>query len=239
MHSTTSTATVKKSFKPYILLTSTLFLCTGILIFTGSSAFTSLFGTLNPFLLLAGASLVGFLLLWYLQSKAGIEVQVAKRKTPKELFLTYGLAMLFPIGFILVDCYLVYPKDVHILFPQSLLYYPVVGFIAEVFFHLLPFAFCFFLLSHLFTKAKKQTILVICIGVTSLAETIFQMSDPLEAGDSPLLLFIIETLLLTATDIYALWNFKKYGFITLYLFRIFYYLTWHIVWGMVRLELLF
>lgn len=33
--------------------------------------------------------------------------------------------------------------------------------------------------------------------------------------------------------------FKRYDFVTMYTFRLVYYLLWHIVWGVIRLRLLF
>jgi hypothetical protein len=33
--------------------------------------------------------------------------------------------------------------------------------------------------------------------------------------------------------------FKRYDFVSMYSFRLMYYLLWHIVWGVIRLKLLF
>ena len=40
-------------------------------------------------------------------------------------------------------------------------------------------------------------------------------------------------------NIYQLRAFKNYGFISMYVCRIFYYLIWHILWGHFRLDVLF
>ena len=36
-----------------------------------------------------------------------------------------------------------------------------------------------------------------------------------------------------------LFIFRKYGFISMYALRLLYYLIWHVIWGVIRLEFLF
>ena len=39
-------------------------------------------------------------------------------------------------------------------------------------------------------------------------------------------------------NLIQLWLFKRYDFVSMYTFRLVYYLIWHIGWGWVRLEVL-
>ena len=42
-----------------------------------------------------------------------------------------------------------------------------------------------------------------------------------------------------AFGLLQLYVFRRYDFLSLYSFRLFYYAYWHIAWGVMRLELLF
>jgi hypothetical protein len=40
-------------------------------------------------------------------------------------------------------------------------------------------------------------------------------------------------------NLLSLWFFRRYDFLSVYVFRVSYYGFWHILWGQLRLELLF
>ena len=51
-----------------------------------------------------------------------------------------SLAALLGIVMILVDTKIIFSADMNVLFPESLLFYPAIGFLVEIVFHVLPLA---------------------------------------------------------------------------------------------------
>ena len=74
---------------------------------------------------------------------------------------------------ILVDYLSHLPEDINILFPYSLLYYPIFGFIVEVLFHMVPL-FLILVFADRFTKLDESRILY-CVLLVSLLEPVFQL----------------------------------------------------------------
>ena len=42
-----------------------------------------------------------------------------------------------------------------------------------------------------------------------------------------------------AINAVGLWLFRRYDFVTMFGFRLMYYLVWHVLWGALRLDVLF
>jgi hypothetical protein len=76
------------------------------------------------------------------------QLAIYKKQIPKDYFIMSGIALLFGIEVILADIGLVdYASDINIPFPKSLLFYPAIGYIVEIIFHVLPLSLFVFLLS--------------------------------------------------------------------------------------------
>ena len=164
---------------------------------------------------------------------------IYKKGNLKGLFYSSGLAALFGLIAIIVDFSTrFYPADVNILFPKSLLFYPAMGFYAETVFQVLPLTLILIILAPLSKKKNSNKIIWIGIFVASLFEPIFQ-TLPLISGQFPLWFASFEFLRIFLVILSQLTFFKRYDFVTMYWFRIVYYILWHIVWGYFRLELLF
>jgi len=136
---------------------------------------------------------------------------------------------------ILVDLNVVFPKDLNILYPQSLLFYPAIGYTVEILFHVLPLSIIFFLLTRLFTKMSKRTIIWISILLVSLLEPIYQTVSYI--GQHPIGTVVYVGLHVFLINLTQLIIFKRYDFMRMYLFRLVYYLLWHVLWGYIRLKL--
>ena len=75
------------------------------------------------------------------------------------------------------------------------------------------------------------------IFVASLPESIFQIS--VGSGQLPLWFAVFELARIFVVVLSQLTFFKRYDFVTMYWFRIVYYMFWHIGWGYLRLILIF
>ena len=132
-----------------------------------------------------------------------------------------------------------FSAGINVRFPKSLLFYPVMAMVVEVLFHLLPLA----LLSAPFgrrfrgggVRAKRRSLWA-CVVLVALVEPIFQISL---AGDAPSWLRVYLAAHLFVFNVGQLWLFVRHGFLTMVVFRLVYYLHWHVLWGHARLELLF
>lgn len=138
----------------------------------------------------------------------------------------------------MVDCAVVFPKNTNVLPPISLLFYPVMGLVADIIFHLLPLSLLLFVLTFLFPKINHDRIVWISIVIVSFIEPVYQvlffptnLYPPWVMTYLGVHIFVIS--------FYQLVIFKRADFISMYAFRLVYYLLWHIIWGHVRLELLF
>ena len=122
-------------------------------------------------------------------------------------------------------------------FPDSLFFYPIFGFVVEVLFHMLPLALLLFILTSMFNLGFEKVIWP-CILVVALLEPIFQtvlgFSRPYPTW---VMVCVFANILLI--NLFQLSIFKRYDFVSMYFFRLVYYAIWHIVWGQVRLNLLF
>jgi hypothetical protein len=209
---------------------------TVILNFRNAFLFQAFFGKLNPLvaifiIILLGTVLSGFLLSrgWFLIYKAG---------NHKGFLVAAGLAALLGLGIILVDLKAVFPADVNRPFPDSLFFYPIFGFVVEVIFHLLPLALLITLLTSIFKDLGFEKIIWPCILIIAIIEPIFQTTLGF-SRPYPTWVTIYVFVHIFLINLFQLLIFKRYDFVSMYSFRLVYYAIWHIVWGYVRLKLLF
>ncbi len=224
-------------YQVFIGLSIVVLVLTGIGYFSNKLLFQQFFGEINPLIVCIFIIVLGFTLLSFLLSKSWFVIY--KKGNLKGLFYSSGLAALFGLIVILVDFSTrFYPADINILFPDSLLYYPAMGFFAEIFFQVLPLTLILIILTPLSKKINSNKIMWVSIFVASLLEPIFQVMS-LFSGQSPLWFAVFEFMRIFFVIFSQLTFFKRYDFVTMYWFRIVYYTFWHIVWGYIRLSLLF
>ena len=196
----------------------------------------SLFIGLNPLIGLLLISLMGFFIFVFLISKGYFSIY--KKGHLKGYLYASGLASLFGLIAILVDLSTrIYSADINVLFPKSLLFYPAIGYVAEIIFQILPLTLILIVLNPLSEKVGTKKIVWSGILVASLPEPIFQIL--VGSGPLPLWFAGFELARIFSVVLSQLTFFKRYDFVTMYWFRIVYYLFWHILWGYLRLGLLF
>lgn len=209
---------------------------TGILTYIDGSVFERFTGRLNPLVAIFGAGILGLGLLSWLMYREWFSVY--HRDSPLMRRLVAGLTGVFASIAILVDLNLPFPENINVSFPKSLLFYPAIGFFAEVVFHVLPLSFLLFCLDVVFrNKNRNLTAAVLsCIVLVAIIEPTYQAFFMDEMPRWALVSTWVNIFLFSFTQ---LMTFSRSGFIPMYLMRLLYYLIWHIGWGAVRLNLLF
>ena len=198
--------------------------------------FQSFFGNIHPLLAIVLVAIAGVASLGFLQSRSWFEI-FTMRGTLQGMAVSAIIATLFGIEVVIAETTNIFrlPADTNVPLPWSLIFYPVIGYVAEVVFHALPLALLLAVLGPLFKKLNMPGLIWLCILVVSLLEPIFQVRS--EQPFSLALAYI--GLHVFAINFLQLYVFRCYGFISMYSFRLFYYMYWHIIWGALRLQWLF
>ena len=222
-------------FFVFLILGATILILTVVARSADNSVFQRFFGGFNPILIVSIVVLLGLLLCAFFLYTSNFEiVRQAIRIGPLSAL---ALAIPFAALMILVDRYSPFPKDINIAFPNSLAFYPVMAFVVEIIFHLLPLALLFFLIRRIGAPANPERVIWILFLIVALIEPIFQVILGRE-HNAPLIVAFLGLFLLVFNYVQLL-LFRRYDFISMYLFRISYYVIWHIVWGHFRIRALF
>jgi hypothetical protein len=203
------------------------------LYFSRPGSFRRFLGGLDPLVAVFLLIVIGFVLLTYLRSKT--EFSIYTKGGHRSLPYALGLAIPFAIVAVLTDLAGGFPRDINIPFPSSLLFYPVIGFVAEIVFHVVPLTLLLFVLRDLAKRKITSKIVWACIICVSLLEPAYQMA----LGHYTVLSGMITGLNVYLISVFQLSLFRRYDFVSMYSFRLVYYFLWHIVWGYLRLKLLF
>jgi len=224
-------------YQAFIGLSIGVMVLVGIGYFSNNLLFQRFLGGINPLAVGFFIVVLGFVLLAFLLSKDWFSIY--KKGSLKGLLYASGLAAIFGSIAILVDFTArVYPADINIQFPESLVYYPAIGFFVEILFQVLPLTVILVILTSLSKKISFNKIMWASIFVASLPEPVFQVTS-LFSGQSLLWFAVFELARIFLVILSQLTFFRRYDFVTMYWFRIVYYIFWHILWGNLRLVLLF
>ena len=220
----------------FIGLSIVVAIMSGVLYGLDPLAFAAFLGRINPLLVIVFIIFLGILMMTALLRWGWF--QVYRRENRWGFLWAAGLAILFGMVMILFDRQVVFPEDTNVPFPRSLLFYPVMGYVVEVLFHLAPLTLFLFLLVSFFPRVDYEKIIWPYFLVIAALEPTFQVYFFLP--DQPPLWTVfflwIHLFLFDGTQLYL---FKRYDFLSMFTFRLVYYLVWHIVWGQVRLDQLF
>lgn len=204
----------------------------GIVPGTPAGFFKPLIGGIPPLLAIAVLAVVGVAALWFLKTRGWFEIYTSP--SLRGIRVAAIIATLFGIEVVIAESTKIFrmPADMNVLPPWSLLFYPVIAYVVEVVFHLVPLLLLLVVLSTLF---KNRSALVwLCILLVSLLEPGYQVSGmPFSWAGAYIALHVF------AINFFQLYLFRRYDFMTMYALRVIYYLYWHILWGYLRLELLF
>ena len=223
----------KYQFKVLALVSAAVVALGLVLYLLDPAIYQDILGFMHPLVALQFVILAYFLFFLYLLGNTSLVIY--RKKSWKVYLGVFGIALFFGVLVIAADLWWVnYPLDINIPVPESLLYYPVMGYMAEAVFHLLPLIFFFFLLKSV-TRLPMYTILMISLVLAAIAEPVFQIV----VGDYDANTRIFTGIHVFLFSIAQLWVFRYYDWVTMYLLRLFYYGIWHIAWGAMRMEVLF
>lgn len=208
----------------------------GLLEYLGSRAFTPYFGTASPALATGLVALVGVAALASLDHRGWFSIHVRGRER-RVLLVAAGSATALSLPAIAVDVLGGFPRDINVQAPESVVFYPVIAVVAELVFHAVPLAVLLVFAGRAAARVGREPVVRLCIVVAALVEPLLQVLwAPVE---SPSWATAFVALHVFAFNLIALYLWKRHDFVTTYLFRAFYYLNWHVLWGFLRLRLLF
>lgn len=216
------------------ILFLSMVVATGILNYSDPEFFQRFLGGVNPLVAILISGVVGAFLLYLLLIK-GLFAIYRKPKL-KELAPYLGLVTLFAAIAIFIDWKIVFPADINMSFPGSLLFYPAIAFLVEMLFHVVPLSLIVFLLLFLFRTADREKLIEAAILSVAVLEPTYQVIFTEMDASWAVTLLWVNLFFFNITQLLA---FKRHGFISMYLLRLLYYAIWHIVWGYFRLSLLF
>ena len=110
------------------------------------------------------------------------------------------------------------------------------GFLVEVLFHVLPLSLLLFITGALFKNINHERLIWGSIAIVALLEPVYQVVFMESALVWAKIVTGVNLFLFNLTQLTI---FKRYDFISMYLSRLIYYAIWHILWGHLRLELLY
>jgi hypothetical protein len=225
------TATPSNERRQYVALGALSLAVTGLMgilfLFRGT-LFEPYFGSIPPLAAIALVILVGVVSLGFLRSRGWFEIYMGD--SFRGMAFSATVATLFGIGQVLADLVIHFPKDLNVPPPESLAFYPVMAYVVEASFHALPLALLLAVLGPLSKKVNTNVLVWMCFLLVSCLEPIVMMRLGFSAYVG---LFVF------AFNLFQLYVFRRYDFVSMYSFRCVYYMDWHIVWGYLRLRWLF
>jgi len=219
----------------FLAISLSMLIITGILYVRDYEAYSRFFGRANPVLVVIFTIIVGSFLMSRLRSTMALKVYTAAPKT--RILVIVVIPLVLFCGIVWVDTRGVFPQDLNIAFPESLLFYPSIAYIVEIIFHIVPFALCVFIITTVFKQCQQTTVLLITIPLVALFEPIFQIMT--FGGNYPGWAIAYVGTNILVINLAQLWLFVKYDFVSMYAFRLVYYVLWHIIWGAFRVQWLF
>lgn len=203
--------------------------------------FRTYFGSLHPVVATTLVALTGLASLSFLEGRGWLRV-----KSPGAMRKSSGRSALIATGLVVpvlvLDLLGGFPEELNVGLPQSLLFYPLMGLIAEFVFHAAALAVLLgtagvILPRRSDTPERHGRVLWGCILLAAAIEPVLQMVWG--SGQSPSWSNAYVGVHVFAFNLLALYVFKRYDFFSAYLFRLMYYAEWHVLWGYLRLHVLF
>jgi hypothetical protein len=199
--------------------------------------FLQYFGDLNPLLAVIFVSALGLFAIRILLSIS--DFRIFRREDSHRLLFFFGIASLLAFLMILVDIFFKFPEGINVEFPYSLLFYPLMGFVVGSIFHLMPLMVLISILKILTdNKEKTDKLIWLSLPIIAIFEPIYQQLLSTASHFSLEVEFYIG-FHIWVINLIQLYLFKRNDFLSMYYFRIIYYFFWHILWGFLRLNILF
>jgi hypothetical protein len=196
--------------------------------------FKPYFANVSPLLVIIAAILIAAACLAMLRSH-GFEV-VRPDHDSRWFVFCLALPASLAVPAILADIVLRFPQRLNVPMPEAALFYPAIGYVAEVAFHLLPLTLLLLLLTAGTNRRPSRWLFGTALLLVACIEPVFQL---VYGGHAAIALQGFVALQVFAYGGVSLWVFRRYDFTSMYVFRLVYYAFWHVLWGALRLRLLF
>jgi len=201
------------------------------------TAYRFLLGELDPLPVAMAVAGVGAVALRVLRDPAGPEGTGPEGVSAgPALGWIVAWGALLPLPVIGLDLLGAFPRDLNAPLPGALLVYPSIAVLAEVVLHVLPLATAEGVARLSGTRAG--------IGIRQGGLAVACLLEPAMqvlwgSGRSPVWANAYVGIHLLVFNGLALFILRRRGFPAAVLYRLAYYLVWHIAWGRLRLDLLF
>ena len=222
-------------YTAYCVLSLVALIFIVILLPSSGVYFRRFFGEMNAIVVIVVTSVVGAAALWALQSSYAF-VLLKGKTTLRGMALSAALATVLAIAIVVADLFIRYPQDTNVPVPQALLFYPAVGFVAGIIFHVLPLGLLLLVLNPLVGWLGRERVVWLGILLVAVLEPTFQVLFEGKAFTWGAAYTWIHVFAIAFLQLYV---FRRFDFVSMYSFRLFYYAYWHILWGVIRLEVLF
>lgn len=225
-----------KQNRTYLVLAAFAWVASVVMAASDPARFEPYFGDAHPVAVLAVVASLGLAAVLCLGAR-GWSVIRADATSRQGWLRAVAIATAFAAAMVVMDAIAVpFSADINVPVPGALLFYPVMAFVVEVIFHLVPLALSLFVVARLGPNLVESRRVWASVLVVALLEPIFQVAL---AANLPRWMNIYLPVHLFAFSLVQLWLFRRHDLLTMIAFRLVYYLLWHIVWGHLRLQLLF
>lgn len=203
-----------------------------VLVVRGSDAYESVLGTARPIGPLVAVIGFGFLGWLILSRKSWIPSHTDGAAGYRPAVL---IGLTLPVPVIIVDWLGGFGRGLNVPAPDSLLFYPSIAVAAELVFHVAPLAISA-ILAFVLQRARRA-LEIVGLGAAVAIEPILQVVWGAEL--SPAWADAYVGVQLVAFNLVGVYLLRRFGILRVLVYRLSYYLVWHILWGRVRLDLLF
>ena len=202
-----------------------------------SVALEAYFGNVPPVLAAILVCSVGTAALYVLHTRLSFFVYVPGTSR-RGWLAAVVLAFPFMLSIALIDTLFRFPMDINVPLPTALIFYLAMGYVAQMALHVAPLAVLLSIGNVLFSSGTGRQLIWISFVLVATLETVFQVRVSLAGGDpAALTAFVAAHLFLFG--LVELWLFRRFDYVSMYLFRMVYYGFWHLTWGTLRLQWLF
>jgi len=228
------TTNTKRSYASFVILS---IIAVFLLNNRDSGIFERFIGGISPVMLFILAGTAGWLVLIRLSKRYELDIFIPLNFSNIRHVLT--AVSIFSLFIVLFDLKFPFPEEINILFPASLLFYPAIAFFVEIVFHLIPILIITEALKPFQGKIQKQNILKIALIIAAVSEPLYHVFQMLNDKYYQTGFVIIIGIHILFINLFQVYLYKRYSFLHMYLFRFCYYMVWHVVWGILRLEIMF
>ena len=220
-----------RCFAPWVAASGAAVLGAAALEAADSSSLERFVGSLPGPLVAAAAGATAFGALAFLERR-GFWRCASRATTLRGIGLAGAATVPFAAVAIGVDAAVGFPSDTNVAWPQAWLLYPVIAVVAEAAFHLLPLSGLVWLTRSRFDDLRLDERTWVLVLTAAAVEPVAQA-----LLRSALLPFVVPHVFLIG--VVELLLLRRFGYVPMVAFRLFYYLAWHVLWGEARLALLF